>query len=119
MTEERTKHTIDATGKSLGRLASEAANFLRGKGKTNFAPYKDGGDFVIIENASKVKITGGKTKTKVYHRYTGFVGGMKSINMRDLIAKKGIEEVICRAVFGMLPTNKLRPQMIKRLKIIK
>jgi len=119
MPEQRTKHTIDATGKSLGRLASEAANLLRGKGKADFVPYKDGGDFVIIENASQVKITGTKPRTKIYHHYTGFVGGMKSASMGEVIAKKGIEEVIRRAVFGMLPANKLRPQMIKRLKIMK
>ena len=116
---ERTKHIIDATGQSMGRLASEIANILRGKTKTDFAPHKDSGDFVIVQNASKVKITGGKLKTKVYRHHTGYIGGMKSATMAEVIAKKGIEEVIRRAVWGMLPINKLRAQMIKRLKIVK
>lgn len=109
--------TIDAAGKSLGRLASDAANILRGKLKTDFVPYKDGGDFVVIENAAKVKISGGKLKTKIYHRYTGYIGSMKSATMAEVIAKKGIGEVIRRAVWGMLPSNKLRDKMIKRLKV--
>ena len=116
---ERTKHTIDAADKSMGRLACEVAMILRGKDKPDFAPYKDGGGFVTVQNASKVKITGGKLKTKVYRHHTGFIGGMKSATMAEVIEKKGIEEVIKRAVWGMLPTNKLRSQMIKRLKIVK
>ncbi|PIU16287.1 50S ribosomal protein L13 [bacterium (Candidatus Gribaldobacteria) CG08_land_8_20_14_0_20_39_15] len=110
-------YTIDATGKSLGRLASDVANILRGKLKTDFVPYKDGGDFVVLKNAAKVKISGNKLQTKVYHRYTGYIGSMKSTTMAEMIAKKGIQEVIRRAVWGMLPTNKLRDQMIKRLKV--
>ncbi|MDD5750542.1 MAG: 50S ribosomal protein L13 [Candidatus Pacebacteria bacterium] len=116
---ERTKQTIDASGKPLGRLAGEIANILRGKTKPDFAPHKDSGDFVIIQNASQIKITGGKLKTKVYRHHTGYIGGMKSATMADVIAKKGIEEVLRRAVWGMLPANKLRSRMIKRLKVVR
>lgn len=116
---ERTKYTIDATGKPMGRLASEIASILRGKIKADFVPYKDDGDFVIVQNANQVKITGNKLKTKVYHHYTGYIGGMKSATMAEVIAKKGIEEVLRRAVWGMLPINKLRSRMIKRLKVVR
>ena len=115
----RKTYTIDAADKSIGRLACEVAMLLRGKDKPDFVPYKDDGGFVTVRNASQVKITGGKLQTKVYRHHTGFIGGMKSATMAEVISKKGIEEVIRRAVWGMLPTNKLRSQMIKRLKVMR
>ena len=116
---EKKQHIIDATGKPLGRLASEIAYILRGKTNPNFAPNKTGTDSVLLKNADKVKITGNKLETKVYHHYTGYIGGLKSVPMGKMIAKKGIEEVIKKTVWGMLPKNKLRAQMIKELKIEK
>jgi len=116
---EKTQHIIDAQGKSLGRLASEIAIILRGKNRPDFAPNKTGGDSVLLKNADKVKITGNKLETKIYHHYTGYIGGLKSVPMGKMIEKKGIEEVIKKTVWGMLPINKLRAQMIKELKIEK
>lgn len=113
------QHVIDATGQPLGRLASEIACILRGKDNPNFAPNKIGGDSVLLKNADKVKITGNKLETKIYHHYTGYIGGLKSVPMGKMLAKKGIEEIIKKTVWGMLPINKLRSQMIKLLKIEK
>ncbi len=113
----RGTHIIDATGKSLGRLSTNIADLLRGKTKVGFAPYKDDGDFVIIENIDKMTITGKKQKQKTYFHFTGFIGGMKEIKMDKLIDKKGIQEILKKAVSGMLPKNKLKTEMLKRLKI--
>jgi len=110
--------TIDASGKSLGRLASDISMLLRGKTKADFSFHQDGGNFVVVKNVDLIKISGRKLQTKIYHHYTGYVGSMKSATMAQVIAKKGIGEVLRRAVWGMLPANKLRKQMIKRLKII-
>jgi len=114
---KRETHTIDATEKPLGRLACEVVLILRGKNQPNFVPYSDMGSNVIIENIDKMKITGRKLKDKVYRHHTGYPGGFTEIKMEKLIDKKGIGEVLRRAVFGMLPKNKLRPKMMKRLKI--
>lgn len=114
---DRITHTIDASGKSLGRLAAQIADLLRGKKKVGFAPYKDQGDFVAVQNVDKIKITGRKMKQKIYHRYSGFSGGMKEITMEKLVAKKGMAEVLKKAVGGMLPKNKLKPEILKRLTI--
>lgn len=114
---KRTTHKINATEKPLGRLACEVALLLRGKDQPNFVPYSDMGGNVIVENIDKMKITGKKLKDKVYRHHTGFPGGFTEITMDELIAKKGMGEVLRRAVFGMLPKNKLRPKMMKRLKI--
>ncbi len=114
---KRETYTIDATDRPMGRLAVEIALILRGKNKTDFAPYKDEGGVVVIENINQIKITGNKMKTKIYHSHTGWPGGFKSIPMEKLVEKKGLGEVLKRAVYGMLPTNKLRDKQIKRLKI--
>ena len=113
----RGTHTIDATRRPLGRLATQIADLLRGKTKVGFVPYKDDGDFVIIENIDKMAITGKKQKQKTYFHFTGFIGGMKEIKMDKLIDKKGVQEILKKAVSGMLPKNKLKTEMLKRLKI--
>ena len=114
---ERQTHIIDATGHSLGRLATQIADLLRGKTKVGFAPYKDDGDFVVVENIDRMTITGKKKKQKIYFHFTGFIGGMKETTMDKLIEKKGVKEVLKKAVSGMLPKNKLKPEMLKRLNI--
>ncbi len=113
----RTTHTIDATGKALGRLSTQIADLLRGKGKVGFAPNKDEGDFVVVENVDKVLLTGRKFKQKKYHHFTGFIGGMKETTMEKIAEKKGMKEILRKAVSGMLPRNKLKADMIKRLTI--
>jgi large subunit ribosomal protein L13 len=114
---ERKTYIMDASGKSLGRLATNIADLLRGKTKVGFAPYKDDGDFVVVENINKLTITGKKKKQKIYFHYTGFIGNMKEVTMEKLIEKKGVQEVLKKAVSGMLPKNKLKPGMLKRLTI--
>ncbi len=112
---KRDKHTIDATDKILGRLAVEIAVLLRGKQKPGFVLYKDMGDFVVVKNVNKVKITGKKIEQKKYYHHTGYLGGIKETPLKKLFAEKP-GEVLKRAVFGMLPKNKLRAKWIKRLK---
>lgn len=104
---------IDATGKSLGRLASEAARLLRGKHKPEFTPHIDGGDFVIIINSGKVTLTGRKWTEKKYYRHSRYIGSLKERRAKDM--KK--DELIKQAVRGMLPKNKLRQRMLKKLKV--
>lgn len=113
---ERKTHTIDATNKVLGRLATQIAVLLRGKHKPDFAPNKDAGDFVVIENVDKIKLTGKKLKQKIYYHHTGYLGSLKETPLKKLFEKKP-GEILKRAVFGMLPKNKLRAKQIKRLKI--
>jgi len=113
---KRKTHTIDATGKVLGRLAAQIAILLRGKHKPDFVPYKDMGDFVVVKDVGKLKITGKKMEQKKYFRHTGYLGGVKEISLKQLF-KENPAEVLRKAVFGMLPKNKLRAKMIKRLKI--
>jgi len=113
---QREIHTIDATNKPLGRLAGKIAKLLRGKHKVQFLPYKDIGDIVIVKNVGKIKITGKKLKQKIYYRHSGYPGGLKKISMEELF-KKDPAQVLKKAVWGMLPKNKLRKKMIKRLKI--
>lgn len=112
---ERKTHTIDATGKVLGRLASQIAVLLRGKHKPDFLLNKDTGDFVVIKNADKIKLTGKKTEKKVYYHHTGYLGGLKKIPLKK-IYEKDPGEIMRKAVFGMLPKNRLRQAQIKRLK---
>ena len=107
---------VDAEGQVLGRLASEVANVLRGKNKPQFTPHVDTGDFVIVVNAEKVKLTGNKLTQKMYHRHSGYVGGLKSISAEDLLQKKP-EALIQHAVKGMLPKNRLGRKMLKKLKV--
>jgi len=112
------KHIIDAKNKILGRLAVEIANLLRGKGKTNFVPYLDRGDNVIVINTDKIAVTGNKMKDKIYYHHSGYPGGIKQINLEELL-KKDSRKVIFKAVYGMLPKNKLRDKMIKKLELYK
>ena len=112
---KRKTHMIDATGKVLGRLASEVAILLRGKHKPDFVPYKDIGDFVTVKNIKNLKITGKKMEQKEYFRHSGFLGGVKLTPLKKLF-KANPAEVFKKAVYGMLPKNKLRAKMIKRLK---
>jgi len=113
---ERKTHTIDATNKVLGRLATEIAILLRGKNKPDFVPNKNIGDFVVVKNIDKIKITGKKFEKKIYYHHSGYLGGLKKITFKKLF-EKNPAEVLKRAVFGMLPKNKLRSKQIKRLKI--
>lgn len=113
---ERKTHTIDAANRVLGRLATEIAVLLRGKNKPDFAPNKDMGDFVTVRNFSKIRITGKKFEQKIYYRHTGYLGGLKEVPLKKLF-EKDPAEVLKKAVFGMLPKNKLRAKQIKRLRI--
>tara|TARA_Y100000310_G_C20683593_1_gene817587 strand:- start:1305 stop:1661 length:357 start_codon:yes stop_codon:yes gene_type:complete len=113
---ERQTHTIDATGKILGRLAKDIALLLRGKDKVEFAPNKDIGDFVIVKNINKLVFTGNKASQKIYYRHSGYLGSLKETPLEKLF-EKDPDQVLRKAVFGMLPKNKLRSIQIKRLKI--
>ena len=113
---ERKWYVVDATDKTLGRLASEVANVLRGKNKPIFTPNLDTGDYVIIVNASKVKVTGNKATDKMYYHHTGFPGGIKSESFEKLLARKP-EDVIETAVRGMLPKGPLGRAMFRKLKV--
>lgn len=113
---ERKTYTIDATGKILGRLAVQIANLLRGKYRPDFQPYKDMGNFVIVKNFKKIKVTGKKAEQKKYYRHSGFLGGLKETPFKKLF-EKDPAQILKKAVFGMLPRNKLRDEQIKRLKI--
>lgn len=112
---ERKTHTIDAANKVLGRLAVEISLLLRGKEKLDFMPNKDGGDVVIVKNSNKIIVTGNKFNDKMYYHHSGYMGGLKEIPFKKIF-KKDPGEVIRRAVYGMLPKNKLRDIQIKRLK---
>ncbi len=113
---KRNWHLIDAKDKILGKLAVEAARKLTGKGKVNFVPYLDAGDYVVVTNASKVMVTGKKATSKNYYRHSGYPGGLKVENFEHLIARRPTE-IIRHAVWGMIPKNKLGRKMITRLKI--
>lgn len=115
---ERETHKIDAKGKSLGRLATQISILLRGKHRPAFAPHKDAGDFVIIENVSQIKLTGKKGDQKKYYRHSGYLGSLKGETMKNLETRKP-GEILRKAVMGMLSKNKLRACMIKRLTIKK
>ena len=113
---ERKWYVVDATGHTLGRLASEVAKVLRGKNKPIFTPHMDTGDYVIIVNADKIKVTGKKLEQKVYYRHSAYVGGMKETTLKEMLAKKP-ERVIELAVKGMLPKGPLGRAMIKKLHV--
>ncbi len=115
---ERDWYLIDATGKPLGRLASQIAKLLIGKHKPIYSPDRDCGDFVVVKNAAKVVLTGKKLKQKILFRHSGYLGGDKYIPYEKLFPDKA-DLVLRLAVKGMLPKNKLRAKMIKRLKIYK
>ncbi len=113
---QRPVYKIDATEKVLGRLATEVAILLRGKNKASYLPYLDKGGEVIIKNVAKIKTTGRKLFQKQYYHYSGYPSGLKIKKMSDLMVQKPAE-VLKKAVWNMLPKNKLRDKMIKRLKI--
>ncbi len=109
-------YVVDASGRTLGRLATVVADTLRGKNKPIYTPNIDTGDFVVIVNADKVVVTGKKAEEKMYYRHSGYPGGIKSESYRHLFARKP-EEVVRKAVKGMLPHNKLGAAQLKKLKI--
>jgi large subunit ribosomal protein L13 len=109
-------YVVDAEGQTLGRLASRIATILRGKHKPIYTPHLDCGDYVIVLNADKVRVTGRKMDQKFYYRYSGYPGGLSQISLRDQLARHP-ERVLQAAIRGMLPKNKLGRQMIKKLKV--
>lgn len=113
---ERNWHLVDASGLPIGRLASEIAQILRGKHKPQYAPHLDVGDHVVVVNASKIAITSKKPEQKMYHSHSGFPGGIKSESFNSLRQRKP-ERIIERAVWGMLPKNRLGRSILKKLHI--
>ena len=113
---ERKWYVVDAADMTLGRLASEVAKVLRGKNKPTFTPHIDTGDYVIVVNAEKVKVTGKKLDQKIYYHHSDYVGGMKETTLREMLAKKP-EKVIELAIKGMLPKGPLGRQMITKLHV--
>ena len=113
---ERQWWVIDAADKTLGKVATEAATLLMGKHKPLYAPYIDTGDYVVVTNAAKVKVTGKKAEQKIYYRYSGYPGGLKSAAFKEVFAKDP-RRVIELAVKGMLPHNRLGRAMFKKLKV--
>ena len=108
---------VDATDQVLGRLASRVATVLRGKHRAIFTPHVDTGDYVIVINAEKVRLTGRKREQKTYYRHTGYTGSLKSINADDLLNSAHADRVVRNAVRGMLPKNNLGRQIFKKLKV--
>ncbi len=113
---KRDWYVVDAAGKTLGRLSTEIARRLRGKHKPIYTPHVDTGDYIVVINADKVEVTGNKRKDKMYYRYTGYVGNMKSTSFDKLQAKKP-EEIIRLSVKGMMPRGPLGREMLRKLKI--
>ena len=113
---EKKWYVVDATGYTLGRLASEVAKILRGKNKPIFTPHIDTGDYVIIVNAEKIKVTGKKLDQKIYYHHSDYVGGMKETTLREMLAKKP-EKVVELAVKGMLPKGPLGREMFTKLHV--
>jgi large subunit ribosomal protein L13 len=112
----RNWYVVDASGRTLGRLASELATRLRGKHKPEYTPHVDTGDYIVVVNASQIRVTGNKLKDKMYHRHTGYIGNLKSANLETVLAQSP-EKVITDAVKGMLPKNKLGAAMLKKLRV--
>ena len=110
-------YVVDAQGRTLGRLATEVARRLRGKHKPEYTPHVDTGDYIVIINAEKIRVTGNKLKDKTYYRHTGYVGNLKSESLENLL-KRAPERVLELAVKGMLPRNPLGRQMFKKLKVV-
>ncbi len=115
-TRERNWLVVDATGQTLGRLATRVADALRGKDKPEYTPHIDVGDFVIVVNAAQISVTGNKRKDKLYHRHSGYPGGLRLRTLGDMLERRP-EEVIRRAVKGMLPRNRLGRAQLRKLKI--
>jgi large subunit ribosomal protein L13 len=116
-TVRRDWYIVDADGQTLGRLASELASRLRGKHKSIYTPHVDTGDYIVVVNAEKIRVTGRKLKDKIYYRHTGYIGNMKSEPLEKLL-ERAPEEALKRAVKGMLPRSPLGRQMLKKLKIV-
>jgi large subunit ribosomal protein L13 len=115
-TVQRDWFVVDAADKTLGRLASEIASRLRGKHKPEYTPHVDTGDYIVVINAEKIGVTGNKAKNKIYHSYSGYIGGLKSISFEKLI-DKAPERVLETAVKGMLPRGPLGRAMFSKLKV--
>src|SRR5215472_7456551 len=113
---QRGWNLVDAEGRSLGRVATQVANLLRGKGKPSFSPHIDCGDFVVVVNAGKVRLTGRKASDKVYHRHTGWPGGIRTTTAGELVSDRP-ERLVRTAVMGMLPKNRLSRRLITKLKV--
>ena len=113
---ERNWYVVDATGQTLGRLATQIADALRGKRKPTYTPHIDVGDFVIVVNAERIEVTGNKRAAKRYYRHSGYPGGLKSRTLQEMLDRRP-EEVIRRAVKGMLPRNRLARQQLRKLKV--
>lgn len=109
-------YLVDATNKTLGRLSSEIAHRLRGKHKPEYTPHVDTGDYIVVINAEKIRVTGNKLADKMYHHHTGYIGNLKSISLGKLL-DKAPEQVIQKAVKGMLPKNTLGRAMFKKLRV--
>lgn len=117
MDKQRKRYKVDATGKTLGRLATDIAKKLLGKDKVYYCDFRDCGDFVVVENAEKVRVTGKKLDEKIYYRYSGFKGNVKRMPLREVL-KKNPARALQDAVRGMLTKNKLRDRRMKRFKIV-
>ncbi|MGD1990136.1 MAG: 50S ribosomal protein L13 [Chromatiales bacterium] len=109
-------YVVDADGKTLGRLATEIARRLRGKHKPEYTPHVDTGDYIVVINAEKIRVTGNKLQQKMYHHHTGYIGNLKSITLEKQL-QKAPERVIETAVRGMMPKNKLGRAMFKKLRV--
>ena len=115
-TRERNWLVVDATGQTLGRLATRIADALRGKTKPEYTPHCDTGDFVVVVNAAKIRVTGNKLHDKLYYRHSGYPGGIRSRTLGEMLERRP-EEVIRKAVKGMLPRNRLARQQLTKLKV--
>jgi len=115
-TRNRAWYVVDAEGQTLGRLATQLADLLRGKGKADYTPHIDTGDFVVVVNAEKIRVTGNKLDSKVYWRHSGYPGGIRSRTLREMLDRQP-EEVIRKAVKGMMPRNRLSRQQLNKLKV--
>jgi large subunit ribosomal protein L13 len=115
-TRERNWVVVDASGQTLGRLATQIAGVLRGKGKPEYTPHVDTGDFVVVVNAEKIVVTGNKRTEKRYYRHSGYPGGLKSRTLEEMLDRRP-EEVIRKAVKGMLPKNRLARKQLTKLKV--
>ena len=113
---DRNWYLVDAQNKTLGRLSTEIANRLRGKHKPIYTPHVDTGDYIVVVNASKIRVTGKKMTDKVYYKHTGYIGNLKSENLETML-KKSPEKVLMKSVRGMLPKTKLGSVMIKKLRV--
>ncbi|MBX2859330.1 MAG: 50S ribosomal protein L13 [Cellvibrionaceae bacterium] len=115
-TVKRDWYLVDASGKTLGRLAAEIAHRLRGKHKPEYTPHVDTGDYIVVVNVEKIHVTGNKAKNKMYHHFSGYIGGLKSISFEKLV-QKAPERTLETAVKGMLPKGPLGRAMFKKLKV--